>query len=83
MIEGDLMANICNYEIHAKGNKKAVLFFYTTLQTLDYKQITHKEGSEMKIYFIAIHCIQEISQQQNLNFKREIITPFKHLLIFF
>ena len=57
MIEGDLMANICNYEIHAKGNKKAVLFFYTTLQTLDYKQITHKEGNDDEyILWIKGNC---------------------------
>lgn len=56
------MANICNYEIHAKGNKKAVLFFYTTLQTLDYKQITHKEGNDDEDIF---YC--DISPSRNLS----------------
>jgi hypothetical protein len=40
------MANYCNYEIHARGSKKAALMLFAMMPCYDYKEITHEEGSE-------------------------------------
>ena len=40
------MANYCDYEIHVRGSKKAALFLYTMMPALDYKEITHEEGTD-------------------------------------
>ena len=33
------MANYCEYEIHVKGSKKAVLMFFSTMPYMDYNEI--------------------------------------------
>ena len=40
------MANFCEYEIHVKGNKKAVLYFFTMVPSYGGNRITHEEGSD-------------------------------------
>lgn len=40
------MANICNYEIHVKGRKKAALFLFTAMPAYGDKEITHEEGTD-------------------------------------
>lgn len=51
------MANYCDYEIHAKGNKKAALYLYTMMPALDYKEITHEQGNDEEyIVWITGNC---------------------------
>lgn len=42
------MANYCNYEIHARGSKKAALLLFTMMPCCDDKEITHEEGTDDK-----------------------------------
>jgi hypothetical protein len=45
---GITMANYCNYEIHARGPKKAALMLFTMIPCCDSKEITHEEGTDDK-----------------------------------
>ena len=40
------MANICNYEIHVKGRKKAALLLFAATPAYGDKEITHEEGTD-------------------------------------
>lgn len=42
------MANYCDYEIHARGPKKAALLLFTMMPCCDSKEITHEEGTDNK-----------------------------------
>ena len=40
------MADYCDYEIHVRGTKKAVLMVYAAMRCADDKTITHEGGTE-------------------------------------
>jgi hypothetical protein len=55
------MANICDYEVHVRGNKKAVLGIYAMLPVLDEKRIVHEEGTDSEyIIWIEGDCKWEL-----------------------
>lgn len=49
------MANLCEYEIHIKGSKKAILLFFYSIPWLDYKEIIKEIEFEDKyiLHFIG------------------------------
>ena len=40
------MANLCDYEIHVRGTKKAALMVYAVMRCADEKAITFEKGTE-------------------------------------
>lgn len=40
------MADICDYNIHVRGTKKAALMVFSSMASGDIKEITHEQGKE-------------------------------------
>ena len=68
------MANYCEYEIHVKGSKKAVLMFFSTMPYMDYNDIEKEfEKEEEYIVYFRGNCKWSLSSHCKSSYDGEMI----------